>query len=119
MRSGWIFCVVLAFICCTVPASPESLKIGIVGEQPDLQGGCSLQLPRDFAKRLGQFVFTSNAEGRAVVNINRENVPLTLSKKKPAVTGEAIQSGDRLRFWYTGPDIRVEIDIDEIGRAHV
>ena len=117
---GWFQVALLAWVIVSASAKPgehtrEHLKIGDVPNDLSSTGGCALQLPRQYARKEGKFVFASDLENRGLVNVNDTNVPVTLvgprggnQKRKQAV-------GERSTFVYAGGGIEVRVDYTVTG----
>ncbi len=87
------------------------LTVGTVVEEIDRSnGGCSLQLPRGFANREGNYVFLSDFERHAVVNVAGADMHLALVKAKGQDVKQRGQLGEHSTYWYGGDGIDVEVD---------
>ncbi len=87
------------------------LTIGSVIEEIDRSnGGCSLQLPREFANREGKFIFLSDVEGHALINVDGVDAHLTLVKSKGPDVKQRGQLGDHSAYSYAGDGIDFEVD---------
>lgn len=106
MRS--LLSVALMFLPLTASAG-ERLNLGHVDNDLSSSEGCSLQLLSDFARKQGSYIFVSNYENDAVVNINGSTVHLHLSRKQPASESK-LQLGDRATFWYKSDELQVRVD---------
>ena len=87
----------------------EGLHIGHVSNDGSTENGCKLQLPSDFARKAGLFVFTSDGGNQANINLGGVDKQLTLIKSK----GEKHHSqlGATSSYWYSGPDdVQVQVD---------
>lgn len=87
------------------------IVIGTVTQEMDLSnGGCSLQLPREFAEREGKYVFESDFSGGALANVDGADVHLDLVKSKGPNVKRRGQLSERSVYWYAGEGIEVEVD---------
>jgi hypothetical protein len=73
-------------------------------------GGCSLQLPREFAAREGNYVFVSDFEAHALVNVDGADRHLAFVKSKGQNVKQRGQVGEHSTYWYAGDGIEVEVD---------
>jgi hypothetical protein len=86
------------------------LKIGNVANDLSLNGGCALQLPRQYARKEGKFVFISDFENRALVNVNGTDISVTLVTPKGGGQKHEPAIGERSTFEYAGEGIEIRID---------
>ena len=87
------------------------LTVGTVTEAIDRSnGGCSLQLPRGFANREGNYVFVSDFEGNALVNVDGVDMHLAFVKSKGQDVKQRGQLGEHSTYWYAGEGIEVEVE---------
>ena len=86
------------------------LKIGIANEELGSYGGCSLQLPSQFDRREGKYIFTSDRKNRAVVNVNGVDTFVALTRSKEPEPKQEAQVGDRSTYWYAGSGIEVLVE---------
>jgi hypothetical protein len=100
-----------------VPQSHSSfntIKVGIVRDQESFDGaGCSLQLPADNRKHNERYVFRSDYEDNAVLNINGKDARFKLvSHREPQGN---LKKGQRSTWSYTAEGIHVRVDYVVIG----
>ncbi len=75
--------LVLSENAWTADDPTRRLTIGTVTAEIDRSnGGCSLQLPRGFANREGNYVFVSDFEGHALVNVEGGDTHFAFVKSK-------------------------------------
>jgi hypothetical protein len=87
------------------------LTIGSVVEENYLsRGGCSLQLPHEFANREGNYIFVSDFEEHALINVDGVDTHLALVKSKGPDVKERGQMGEHSTYAYAGHGIEVEVD---------
>jgi hypothetical protein len=85
-----------------------ALTVGIVKDGSRFhEGGCELLLPTD-TYRSERYVFLSDFDGRAVMNINGHDTKLTLVRSKEP-EGEPTK-GDRSSYWYSAGAVEVRVD---------
>lgn len=119
MRSFWQ----LVFLACIILSPPatrggdasERLKIGNVTNDLSSNGGCALQLPRQYFKKEGEFVFTSDFENRSLVNVNGTDVPLVLVRPRNVDQRPKSTIGEHSTAWYAGGGIEVRVDYVATG----
>jgi hypothetical protein len=95
----------------SVSAASHRTPIGVIANQADFhEGGCELVLASDHADPYGtdRFIFMSDYNGGAVMNLNSHDIRLTLVRSMES--GKEPKVGDRTRFWYTSGQISVEVD---------
>ncbi len=91
--------------------SKDTFTLGPVTEEMERSnGGCSLQVPHEFAKRDGSFIFVSNFDGQAIVNVDGSDIHLTLVKSQGPDVKRRGELGEHSTYSYTGADIDVEVD---------
>ena len=106
----------LLFLClpfsASMDASKSGLTIGLVADQQDFHdGGCELALSSSHSDAIPseKFIFLSDFNGRAVMNINSRDIRLALVRS--TMSKEAEKVGDHSKFWYTAAGgISVEVD---------
>jgi hypothetical protein len=100
----------------SVVAASDGPAVGVVANQDDFHdGGCELVLSSDRSDRYGtdRYIFMSDFNGRAVMNLDGHDIRLMLvrsteSRKQPKI-------GRHTRFWYSSGLISVEIDYTLTG----
>ena len=103
--------LLLAFVLCqSAWAADRSLRIGTVGEELASNGGCSLQLPRQYAKKEGKYVFTSDFQQNALINVDGVDTHVTLARSKESDPAQKPQVGEHSTYWYTGDGIDVQVN---------
>lgn len=115
MRTVLAVCLLGWSLPCSKGA-PSALRFGVVADQGDFHdGGCELLLSSDSSDpyRSERYVFMSDFNGRAVMNINGHDTRFTLvrsteSRKQP-------RKGDRSSYWYASGSIKVEVDYTVTG----
>ncbi len=108
-------CIALALVLfegtSTADDANRRLTIGTVAEEIDRSnGGCSLQLPRGFTNKEGNYVFVSDLEGHALVNVDGADTQVALVKSKGQDVKLRGQLGEHSTYWYAGGGIEVEVD---------
>jgi hypothetical protein len=107
----------LALLPITLRAAAKTvITVGVVTDQEDFHdGGCELLSASDHsdAYRSERYIFMSNFNGQAVMNINGHDLRLTLvrsidPRKEPKI-------GDRSRYWYASGLISVQLDYTVTG----
>jgi hypothetical protein len=87
------------------------LTIGPVTEEIDNStGGCSFQLPRNYANKEGKFIFVADFSGNALINVDGVDTHLTLVKFKGPDVKQPGQLGDHSIYSYAGDALNVEVD---------
>ncbi len=100
--------VVLYLALCGM-LSAGGLTLGHVTNDLSRAGGCALQLPSEFVRKAGQFIFVSDRDGHALVNLDDADQDLTLMRAK--YKEEPPQPGAHSSYWYDGPNgLAVEVD---------
>lgn len=92
-------------------ASRDSLTVGVIANQNDFHtGGCDLVRSSDHADpyRAERFIFLSDFDHRAMMNINGQDVLLRLVRSTE--TQDKLNVGQRTIFWYTSGSISVRVD---------
>jgi hypothetical protein len=103
--------LVLSENAWTAEDPSRRLTIGTVTEEIDRSnGGCSLQLPRGFANREGNYLFVSDFEGHALMNVDGVDTHLAFVKSKGQDVKKRGQLGEHSTYWYSGDGIEVEVD---------
>ena len=114
MRTFWQ----LVFLACMIMSAPTArgagssgpLKIGNVTNDLSSNGGCALQLPRQYFKKEGEFVFASDFENRGLVNVNGTDVPLVLVRPRDVDQRPKSAIGEHSTLWYAGGGVEVRVD---------
>jgi len=89
----------------------DRLTIGPVEEDLERSGGgCSLQLPREYANREGNYIFISDFHENALVSVNGLDTHLALVKSKGPDVKKRGQLGEHSAYSYAGDGIDVEVD---------
>jgi hypothetical protein len=89
------------------------LIVGIVKDGHEFhEGGCELLLPTD-SDRSERYVFLSDFDGRAVMNINGRDTRLTLVRSN--ASDQPSKKGDRSSYWYKAGDLEVRVDYTVSG----
>ena len=114
------FFIALALVLSEMLGLPNDashrLTIGTVAAEIDRSnGGCSLQLPRGFANREGNYVFVSDFEGQALMNVDGVDTHLAFLKSKGQDVKQRGQLGEHSTYWYAGDGIEVEVDYVATG----
>lgn len=113
---NWILCLVVVGICHPElnaqqpPRKPQGsrLKIGILKNTDDFNGaGCSLWSLQDRRYLPGKYVFVSDYEEHAAMNINGRDVKLKLLNSQELKRGFKV--GDHSSFRYQGDAFDVEV----------
>jgi hypothetical protein len=115
-----LFALCLSDFSLTVSqgAPKNALALGVVVNQGGFHdGGCELLLSSDSSDPYSseRYIFLSDFNGRAAMNINGHDTQFTLvrsteSRKQP-------KKGDRSRYWYASGPTTVEVDyIKKISR---
>ena len=73
-------------------------------------GGCSLQLPHEYTNREGKFIFVSDFDRQALVNVDGVDTHLALLKSQGPDVKQRGQLGEHSTYSYTGDNIDVEVD---------
>jgi hypothetical protein len=112
-RSAALTALAVCLFGLSLPSSqgaPKStLKLGVVVDQKDFQdGGCGLLLASDSSYACERYVFMSDYNGRAVMNINGLDTRFTLIRSNES--RGRIKKGDRSSYWYASGSIVVEVD---------
>jgi len=106
--------VLLALVLCrsvlAAENADERLQIGTIGEELGSNGGCSLQLPRQYAKKEGKYVFTSDFQGRALINVGGVDTAIELVRSKDSDSKQKPQIGEHSTHWYAGAGLEVQVD---------
>jgi hypothetical protein len=79
----------------------------VADRQKFQESGCELLLPTD-SRRSERYVFLSDFNSRAVMNINGQDVELSLVRSKEST--RSVKKGDRSSFWYAGDGIEARVD---------
>jgi hypothetical protein len=92
----------------------NTIKVGIVRDPAAFDGpGCSLQLPADYKRQNERYVFLSDYEDNAVININGKDIKLKhVSHREPE--GDP-KKGDRSTWNYAGKGTTVRVDFVATG----
>jgi hypothetical protein len=118
-RIRWIrsSCQLVFFACVILSPRPTPgedtsgrLKIGNVTNDLSSNGGCALQLARQYFKKEGEFVFVSDFESRGLVNVNGTDIPVTLVRPRDVDPRPKSTIGERSTLWYSGGGIEVRVD---------
>jgi hypothetical protein len=91
--------------------SNHRLVVGAVSQEIGTEGGCSLQLPSQFAKREGAYIFVSDLDKHAVVNVDGEDVQLELVESKGSRPGRATTIGERSTDSYSGSGSGLDVEV--------
>ncbi len=102
------------------------LSIGFLTTEPPIEYGhaCKLQLPSEFAKREGRYIFIANSESQALVNVDGSDLELKFVSSKGPDIRQPRQLGDRSTYIYSGQDgLAVEVTYEATltvrrGKAH-
>ena len=102
------------FVClltCTAATwSRESLKLGSVEDNKlGSHSGCALQLPSQFAKKAGKYIFVSDQES-ALLNVNGADVLLHPAKPRENDSKGNAKAGDHATQLYSGEGFAVRVD---------
>jgi len=93
--------------------SPDKggLKIGFIKDFSEYEGnaGCTLRLPQDDKKDRKNFIFLSDYDDNAVVNVDGKDVNLKLKVRKEP-KGEDLKVGQKSEEDYTGTGVKVHVD---------
>jgi hypothetical protein len=94
--------------------SPTLIRVGIVKNTASFgDGGCSLQLPADSKKNNERYVFMSDFDDNAIMNIDGKDTRLkAVSHHEPE--GEP-KKGDRSTWNYASKGATVRVDFVAIG----
>jgi hypothetical protein len=93
--------------------SARQLMVGIIKDRSGFdEGGCELLLPRD-SYTSERYVFLSDLQGRAVMNLGGLDIRLTLAR--PEESGSTPPKGDLSRHWYRGKNLQVRVDYTVSG----
>src|SRR5712691_2529902 len=90
--------------------APKLIKVGIVRDPAsfDEGGGCWLQLPADHKKRNERYVFMSDLEDNAIINIDGEDTKLKpISRREPT---RDPKKGERSTANYAAKGTKVRVD---------
>jgi len=96
-------------------AISKTIKVGFIKNKDSFLdgGGCSLQLPTDYKKHNERYIFLSDVEDHAVINIEGKDTKLKLvSRQEPK--GEP-KRGDRSKWIYAGNETKVQVDFVVTG----
>jgi hypothetical protein len=108
--------LILSENASTKDDASRRLTIGSVVEENYLsRGGCSLQLPREFANRKGSYIFVSDFEEHALINLDGVDTHLALVKSKGPDVKERGQMGEHSTYSYAGHGIDVQVDYEVTG----
>ena len=112
-KSSTLSAVVLCLFALSVQfsqAAPHNkLTLGVVANQEDFHdGGCQLLASSDSSFRLERYIFMSDFDGHAVMNIDGHDIQLALVRSEEDRT--QTKKGDRSKFWYASGPINVEVD---------
>src|SRR5689334_19644990 len=89
-------------------------KIGIVRAPDDFDGyGCRFQLAEDYEKRNDRYLFASNSEEEAVMNIDGSDVRLYRS----GFEGGSPDNGNRFVDFYRTDEFEVRVDLVVIKKC--
>jgi hypothetical protein len=118
MARSVLFGLCLSGLSLTVSrgASKNALTLGVVVNQEDFQdGGCALLLSSDSADAFSseRYIFMSDYNGRAAMNINGHDTKLTLLRTTESRTQP--KKGDRSTYWYASGPTTVEVDYTVTG----
>jgi hypothetical protein len=95
------------------PDQAGALTVGVVKDHRDFEeGGCELLLTPDFDKS-ARYVFMSDLDGRAVMNINGHDKRFRLVRSTESNVEP--RKRDRSRYWYASGSITVEVDYTVTG----
>ncbi|MBV9085340.1 MAG: hypothetical protein JOZ62_21910 [Acidobacteriaceae bacterium] len=106
-----IFLACVASLASARPGqdSDGRLKIGNVSN--DLSSnGCALQLPSQYRRREGKFVFVSDFENHGLVNVNGTDVRLELISPAARDEDHKPAIGEHSTFVYAGNGLEVRVD---------
>jgi hypothetical protein len=108
----WSAVIALGASFCALPET-DKLIVGIVKDGHEFhEGGCELLLPTD-SERTERYVFLSDFDGRAVMNINGHDTRLMLVRSNPS--DQPSKKGDRSSSWYKAGDLEVRVDYTVTG----
>jgi hypothetical protein len=100
--------------------APTLIKVGIVRDTASFDGaGCSLQLPADYKKQNERYVFMSDLDDNAIMNIDGKDTRLKpVSHREPK--GDP-RKGDRSTWNYAakGTSVRVDFVATEVCSPNV
>jgi len=89
----------------------DQLVIGTLAGEPEYSRGyCSLQLPHEFANREGKYVFVSDFNGHAMINIGGEDMHLEFVKSKGPDVRQPGELGQRSTYSYAAKGLVVDVD---------
>jgi hypothetical protein len=97
-------------------APKKSPTVGVVTDQVEFEnGGCQLLPSSDHSDPFNseRFVFMSDFNGRAVMNINGHDILFNLVRSTD--TRKQPRKGDRSQYWYSAGSISVEVDYTVTG----
>ena len=94
--------------------APTLIKVGIVRDAASFDGaGCSLQLPADYKKQNERYIFMSDLEDNAIMNIDGKDTKLKpVSHREPK--GDS-KKGDRSTWNYAAKGTKVRVDFVVAG----
>jgi hypothetical protein len=108
----WSVVAALGASLCALP-NTDKLIVGIVKDGHEFhEGGCELLLPTD-SDRSERYVFLSDFDGRAVMNINGHDIRLTLIRSN--ASDQPSKKGDRSSYWYKAGELEVRVDYTVSG----
>ena len=105
--------VVFVLAACLLGAQsrtlrPSAIKIGIVQDRTGFEnGGCELLRPSDTYSS-ERYIFLSDFESHAIVNIGGRDTMLALVRSNEP--NKEARKGDRWTSWYRGDRIQVRVD---------
>lgn len=104
----------IAFVLCQSAWAGDGRepapRLGTVSEELNTSGGCALQLPSQYAKREGRYIFTSDFEKHAVVNVDGADTRVELVGSKGHDLTRKAQVGERSTYSYSGAGMDVRVD---------
>jgi len=94
--------------------APTLVKVGIVRDTASFEeGGCSLQLPADYKKQNERYVFMSDLEDNAIMNIDGKDTGLNPVSHREPKGGP--RKGDRSTANYAAKGTKVRVDFVVAG----
>ncbi len=88
----------------------KRLTIGTVGDGLNAGGGCTLQLPSQYAKREGLYIFTSDLSTHGLVNVDGIDTPVELVGPDRPDPARKAQLGEHSTYSYAGGTVEVRVD---------
>jgi hypothetical protein len=119
-RPSWLVPFLVSF-CALLPtisrgSAKTGLTVGVVTGQEDFHdSGCELLSASDdpAGYRSDRYIFLSDFNGRAVMNINGRDLRLTLVRSIDP--RKELKIGDRSRYWYASGTTSVQVDYTVSG----